>query len=167
MLNIVLDSMNLQNISVTLTFEEMMCFLDATKCCYEIDMRAKLFQNPSMHDKVTVWTWLLCKWGQTDMSLSHHTLSWYGRHVCQVILKSFHAWPSSAWTWMCIFKLFSREWVPSNYKCDLDLEGRDMGLCRDTWSWCGRHLCLVTCILKSFQAWQSYSPDTNVCTYKL
>jgi hypothetical protein len=34
-------------------------------------------------------------------------------------------------TWMCIFKHFSRVWVPSNYKCDLDLEGRAMGLCQD------------------------------------
>jgi hypothetical protein len=75
---------------VTLTFEEMTWFLDATKCCYEIDMCAKLFQNPSKRDKVTVRT-------------------------C-----------------MCIFKLFSRERVPSNYKCDLDLEGSDTGLCCDT-----------------------------------
>jgi hypothetical protein len=44
------DNMSLQNISVAFWF------LDATKCCYEIDICAKLFQNPSMHDKVTVWT---------------------------------------------------------------------------------------------------------------
>jgi hypothetical protein len=72
------DSVNLKNISVTLTFEEGMW--SATECCHEIDICAKLFQNPSMHDKVTVWTWLLWKWGHTDghtdMSLSRRdTLS--------------------------------------------------------------------------------------------
>jgi hypothetical protein len=71
--------MSLQNISMSLTFEEGMWFLDATKCCNEIDICAKLFQNPSIHDKVTVWICLLFKWGhterQTDMSLSRNTLS--------------------------------------------------------------------------------------------
>jgi hypothetical protein len=56
------DSVNLQNISVTLTFEEGTWFLDTTECCHETDICAKLFQNPSMLDKVTYWTWLLCKW---------------------------------------------------------------------------------------------------------
>jgi hypothetical protein len=88
------DSMNLQNISVTLTFEEGTWFPDATKCCYEIDICAKLFQNPSMHDKVTAWTWFVCKWGQTDISHSCDTLSWFGRHLCQVNPKSFHVWQS-------------------------------------------------------------------------
>jgi hypothetical protein len=30
----------------------------ATECCYEIDICAKVFQNPSMHDKVTAQTQL-------------------------------------------------------------------------------------------------------------
>jgi hypothetical protein len=112
------DRTNLQNISVTLTFEGTW-FLDVTACCYEIDICAKLFQYPSMHDKITVWTWLLCKWGHTDkqmdMSLSRDTLSWCGRHLYYVILKSFHAWQSyspdmnvylqTLLKWMSTFKL--------------------------------------------------------------
>jgi hypothetical protein len=120
-----------------------------------------------MHDKITVWTRLWSKWGhmdrRTDMSFSHDTLSWCGRHLCHAIFKSFHTWQSYSPTIMCLFKLFSREWVPSNYKCDLDIEGRDMGLSRHISSWCGGHLCQV--ILKSFYTWQSYNPDMNVCAY--
>jgi hypothetical protein len=40
-----------------------------------------------------------------------------------------------------------------------DLWGRDMTLERNTMSWHGWNLCQA--ILKSFDAWQSYSPDTN------
>jgi hypothetical protein len=40
--------------SVTLIFEEGTWFLNAKKCCYKIDICAKLFQNPSMHDKVSL-----------------------------------------------------------------------------------------------------------------
>jgi hypothetical protein len=50
------DSVNLHYISVTLTFEEGTWFFDATQRCHVIDICAKLFQNPSMHDKATVWT---------------------------------------------------------------------------------------------------------------
>jgi hypothetical protein len=50
------DSMNLQKIGVTLTYEEGSWFLDATHHCHVIDICAKLLQNPSMHYKVTVWT---------------------------------------------------------------------------------------------------------------
>jgi hypothetical protein len=92
------DNVKLQNISVTLTFEEGTWFLEARQCCHVIIICAKLFQNLSMHDKVTVWTWLLCKWkrtdGQRDISFSQDTLSWCGRHLCQVILKSLDAWQS-------------------------------------------------------------------------
>jgi hypothetical protein len=46
---------------MTVTFEEGTWFLDATKCCYEIDICAILFQNPtqcmtklqSVHDCVS------------------------------------------------------------------------------------------------------------------
>jgi hypothetical protein len=50
------DTVNIQNVSVTLTFEEGTWFLDATLRSDVVDICAKLFQNPSMHDKVAVWT---------------------------------------------------------------------------------------------------------------
>jgi hypothetical protein len=47
-----------------------------------------------------------------------------------------------------------------------DLGGRNMGLTQNTSSWCGLvEICAV--ILKLFNAWQIYSPDTNLCTYNL
>jgi hypothetical protein len=65
----------------------------------------------------------------------------------------------------------TRMCVPINSKCDKlkfkmvvwpwPLRKRRVILRRDTSAWCGRHLCLV--ILKSFNAWQSYSPDTYIC----
>jgi hypothetical protein len=60
------DSVNLQNVRATLTFEEGTWFLDVTQRYEMVNICAKLFQNPSVHDKVTVWTRLLCKWGRTD-----------------------------------------------------------------------------------------------------
>jgi hypothetical protein len=60
-----------------------------------VDICAKLFQNPSMHDKVAVWTWLLCKWvctdSQTDMSLGSLDTS-----VCfyKLCLWYMPVWPS-------------------------------------------------------------------------
>jgi hypothetical protein len=58
------DNVKLQNDSVTLTFEVGTSFLDATHCLDVVDIYAKLFQNPSVYDKVTVRTRL--KWGRTD-----------------------------------------------------------------------------------------------------
>jgi hypothetical protein len=39
------DNVKLQNDSVTLTFKVGTLFLDATQCCHEIDICAKLFQT--------------------------------------------------------------------------------------------------------------------------
>jgi hypothetical protein len=58
------DNVKLQNDSVTLTFEVGTWFLDVTHCLDVVDICAKLFQNPSMNDKVTVWTQM--KWGRID-----------------------------------------------------------------------------------------------------
>jgi hypothetical protein len=59
------DNVKLQNDSVTLTFEVSMWFLDAAHRLVVVDICAKLFQNPSMCDKVTVRT--RKKWGRTDL----------------------------------------------------------------------------------------------------
>jgi hypothetical protein len=116
----------------------------------------KLFQNPWMHDRVTVWTCLLCNWehmvGQTDMSFSRDTSFWCGRHLCQVILKSFHVWQSyNPDINVCTYKLL----IKWNFKMLvwLDLWGRDVIHGRDKLSLCGKHLCQI--ILKSFNVWQS------------
>jgi hypothetical protein len=58
------DKVKLQNYSVTLTFEVRTWFLDATYRLDVVHICAKLFQNPSMYDKVTVWTQM--KWAHTD-----------------------------------------------------------------------------------------------------
>jgi hypothetical protein len=58
------DNVKLQNDSVTLIFEVGTWFLNATNRLDVVDIWAKLFQNPSMYDKVTVRTWM--KWGRTD-----------------------------------------------------------------------------------------------------
>jgi hypothetical protein len=58
------DNVKLQNDSVTLTFEVGMWFLDVTHRLDVVDICAKLFQNPSMFDKVTVLTQM--KRGRTD-----------------------------------------------------------------------------------------------------
>jgi hypothetical protein len=58
------DNVKLLNVNVTLTFEVGTWFLDATHCFDVVDICAKLFQNPSMYDKITVRTWI--KWGRTD-----------------------------------------------------------------------------------------------------
>jgi hypothetical protein len=50
--------MKLQNVSVTLTFEVGAWFLNATHHLYVVDIYAKLFLNPLMHDKVTARTQL-------------------------------------------------------------------------------------------------------------
>jgi hypothetical protein len=39
------DSVNLQNISVTLTFEEGTWFLDTAECCHEIDICAVISKS--------------------------------------------------------------------------------------------------------------------------
>jgi hypothetical protein len=57
------DNVKLQNDSVTFTFEVGTWFLDATRLDV-VDICAKLFQNPSMYDKVTVWTRM--KMGNTE-----------------------------------------------------------------------------------------------------
>jgi hypothetical protein len=59
-----IDNVKFQNDSVTLTFEVGTWFLDTTHRLLVVDICAKLFQNPSMYDKVTVWTRM--KWGRTD-----------------------------------------------------------------------------------------------------
>jgi hypothetical protein len=51
----------LQTICVTLTLEVGSSVLDAICRLDVLDIRAKLFNNPSMRDKVTVRTVLLCK----------------------------------------------------------------------------------------------------------
>jgi hypothetical protein len=58
------DNVKLQIVSVTLIFEVGTWFLDATHHLDVVDICAKLFQNPSMYDKVTVRTRI--KWGRTD-----------------------------------------------------------------------------------------------------
>jgi hypothetical protein len=58
------DNVKLQNDSVTLTFEVGTWFLDATHRLDVVDICAKLFQNPSMYDKVTVRARI--KWGRKD-----------------------------------------------------------------------------------------------------
>jgi hypothetical protein len=63
------DNVKLQNVSVTLTFEVGMWFLDSTYRLDVVGICAQLFQNPLMYDKVTVQTRM--KWdrqtiGQTD-----------------------------------------------------------------------------------------------------
>jgi hypothetical protein len=58
------DNVKLQNDRVTLTFEVGTWFLDTTHCLVVVDICAKLFQNPSMYDKVTVRARM--KWGYTD-----------------------------------------------------------------------------------------------------
>jgi hypothetical protein len=57
-------NVKLQNDSVTLTFEVRTWFLDVTRFLDVVDICAKLFQNPSMYDKVTVRTQI--KWGRMD-----------------------------------------------------------------------------------------------------
>jgi hypothetical protein len=62
----------LQNDSMTLTFEVGTWLLNATHRLDVVDICAQLFQNPSMYDKITVWTRM--KWertdGQTDRRIS-------------------------------------------------------------------------------------------------
>jgi hypothetical protein len=58
------NNMKLQNDNVTLNFEVGTWFLNATQCFDVVDICAKLFQKPSMYDKVTVRTRM--KWGRTD-----------------------------------------------------------------------------------------------------
>jgi hypothetical protein len=50
------DNVKHQNVSLTLTFEVGMWFLNATHRLDVVDVCAKLFHNPSMYDKVTVQT---------------------------------------------------------------------------------------------------------------
>jgi hypothetical protein len=47
------------SITVTLTFEVGTWFLNTTHHLDVVDICAKLFQNPSMYDKGTVWTQIL------------------------------------------------------------------------------------------------------------
>jgi hypothetical protein len=126
------DHVNLQN-KCDLDLWKGTWFFAAPQCCHVIDICAKFLKIPQCRTKLQSGhdCCVSGDHGQTDLSLSHDTSSWCGSHLCQVILKSFHALQSYSPTWMCIFKLFSTEWVPSNYKCDLDLEGRDRGLGRD------------------------------------
>jgi hypothetical protein len=65
------DNVKLQNDSVTLTFDVGTWFLDATHCLVVVDICAKLFQNPSIYDKVTVRT--LMKLGRTEEQTDRHT----------------------------------------------------------------------------------------------
>jgi hypothetical protein len=50
------DNVKLQNDTVTFTFEVGTWFLDATHHLDVVGICAKLFQNPTMNDKVTVQT---------------------------------------------------------------------------------------------------------------
>jgi hypothetical protein len=58
------DNVKLQNDSVTFTFEVGTWFLNATHRLDVVDICAKLFQNFSMYDKITVRTQM--KWERTD-----------------------------------------------------------------------------------------------------
>jgi hypothetical protein len=58
------DNLKVQNDSVTLTFEVGTWFLDETHRLAVVDICVKLFQNPSMYDKVAVQTRM--KWRRTD-----------------------------------------------------------------------------------------------------
>lgn len=75
---------------------------------------------------------------QTD---GHTMMTWGGRHLCLVILKSLNTWQSYSQ---------DKNVYLQTAKCDLDLIGYDICLWHDTSSWCGRHLCKV--ILKSINA---------------
>jgi hypothetical protein len=48
------DNVKLQNVSMTLTFEVRTWLLNVTHRLDVVDISAKLFQNISMYDKVTV-----------------------------------------------------------------------------------------------------------------
>jgi hypothetical protein len=98
------DIVNLQNISVTLTFK---------KGCSSWTRHNIVMWQTFVHSYFKIpqcWTRLqsghdccVSGDGQKDMSLSHDTSSWCGRQLCQVILKSFHAWQSYSTDKMCIF----------------------------------------------------------------
>jgi hypothetical protein len=91
------DYMKLQNDSVTLTFETGTWFLDATHCLDMVDICAKLFQNPSMYDKVAVRTRMngqtdgaiiLClPFGGIKMSGRVHVIVYYPSHAPTAICK--------------------------------------------------------------------------------
>jgi hypothetical protein len=88
------DKVKLQNVSVTLTFEAGVGVLD---------IYAKLFLNPPMHDKATcvylltlmviMWNCDFDLWGR-DVVLGRDTLYWCDRHLCQAISKSLDVWQS-------------------------------------------------------------------------
>jgi hypothetical protein len=64
-------NVKLQNVGVTLNFGVGTWFLHATHCLDVVDYFAKLFQNPSIYDKVTVQARM--KWGRTDGQTDSHT----------------------------------------------------------------------------------------------
>jgi hypothetical protein len=101
-----------------------------------------------------------------DMNIGCDPLSWFGRHLGEVILKSFNAWQCNSLYPNVYLQTFlvSMAWVPSNYKFDLDIWGRDMVLARDTSSWCGRYLYQV--ILKFFTL-DKPTVRTRRCTFIL
>jgi hypothetical protein len=70
------DCVYLQNVSVTLTFDVGAWFLDPTNCLGVVDIYAKLFSNPSMHDKFIVWT-------QMCVSISSYYDNVKLQNVCQ------------------------------------------------------------------------------------
>ena len=90
----------------------------------------------------------------TDLGDIHDTSPCYGRHMCQVILKSGKACGrySSETNFSHTFNNLT--WV-----YDLDLDCMDLGHMHDTSTCYGRHMYQV--ILKSGEACGSYNPETN------
>ena len=142
-----------------LEFDLHAWFLYTTHCLAMVNICAKLFQNPPMHDLVIAWTRNVdAFFWPTTLSLSltfDLQASFLYASLCipsQVISKYPNAWPS----YSLHMKYWRLIWT-NNLKCDLDLWPSDMVLVRITKSCNGKHLCQV--ISKYPNAWPSYSLD--------
>ena len=161
---------------MTLTFDLATCFLITTHCLVVMIICAKLFSNPTMHNKVMGQT----RTGSTEVYAQSLSAD------CDLNL-----WPSDmvlvSNTCLVIMIIYAKLFSNSNMHnkvmgrtrtgslevyaqslsadCDLNLWPSDMVLVRDTLSCHDDHLCQI--IFKSHYALQSYGSDTNRCHWSL
>ena len=121
-----------------------------------LDIRAKLFENPSKDyedidrtQNSEIWPLMskcdLDLW-VGDLGLAHDTSSYCATHLCQVIQKSIQG--------LQRYRPDTKNALMSNWPWPGDL-----GLVHETSSYCATHLCQV--IWKYIQGLQRYRPDTK------
>ena len=112
---------------------------------YELDIYniAAYEQSLSMVYDLELWA--------GDMILVCNTSSYHYNHLCHIIYKSQHRWPSYGQTQTGFTEIYAQS---LSADCDIDLWAKDMVLVHDTLFYHEDHLYQL--IFKSHQTWPRY-----------